>query len=109
LKKERPDAVWTYGGDPVTREIFKLLKRLDIPIVFAPHDLTHRGAAALMPIDYAVVPSESARRHYWETLGLACEILPPAADPAAIPIYCEFFSRVTHQPGPPLVPVEVGK
>ena len=81
LKRQRPDAVWTYGDDPVSREILELLKRLDIPIVFALHDLTHHDTAALAAIDYAVVPSEFARRHYWETLGLACQVLPPVVDP----------------------------
>jgi glycosyltransferase involved in cell wall biosynthesis len=80
LKKQRPDAVWTYGGDAVSGEVFKLLKRLDIPIVFALHDLTHRDAMAFLPFDYVVVPSESARQHYWTTMGLACQVLPPVTD-----------------------------
>ena len=49
----------------------KLLRRLDIPIVFALYDLTRNDARAFLPFDYVVVPSESARQHYWETLGLA--------------------------------------
>lgn len=110
LKKQRPDAVWTYGDDPLSREIVKLLKRLDIPIVFALHDLTHSNPAAFTPFDYVVVPSESARQHYWQTLGLACQVLPPVARAAEherlTPIYREFFSQITHQPGAPLVPKE---
>ena len=106
--------MWTYGDDPVSREILELLKRLDIPIVFALHDLTHHDTAALAAIDYAVVPSEFARRHYWETLGLACQVLPPVVDPGQwhpnglAPVYREFFGSITHQPGPPLVPREAG-
>ena len=80
MKKQRPDAAWTYGDDPVSGDILELLKRLDIPIVFALNGLTHNNTAMLNAIDYAVVPSEFARRHYWETLGLACQVLPPVVD-----------------------------
>ncbi len=99
--------MWTNADDPVSREIVRLLKRLDIPIVFSLHDLTHCDAAAFAAIDYAIVPSEIARRHYWNTLGLACQVLPPADDQnrdRLAPIYREFFGRLTHQPGSPLVP-----
>ncbi len=77
LKKQPPDAAWTYGDDPVSCEVIKLLKRLDIPVVFSVPDLAHRNTRMFLPMDYVVVPSEFARRHYWEALGLACEVLPP--------------------------------
>ena len=116
LRKQRPDAAWTYGDDPVSGDVLKLLRRLDIPIVFALNGLTHSNTAMLNVIDYAVVPTELARRHYWETLGLACQVLPPVPDMGKADeqshsdrlatIYQEFFSQITHQPGPPLVPKE---
>jgi hypothetical protein len=51
-----------------------MLKRIEIPIIFALHDLTQRDAAALMPIDYAVMASESARQHYPPMTALLAEI-----------------------------------
>ena len=69
-------------------------------------------------IDYVVVPSESARQHYWETLGLACQVLPPVVGPLnderpppdhlRRDLWRVLQPRFTHQPGPPLVPREAG-
>jgi len=38
--------VWTYGGDPVALAIQEIVKRLDIPIVFALHNLAYRDLGA---------------------------------------------------------------
>ena len=76
LDKNRPDVVWTYGGDPVSCELYRLIKRLGIPIVLALHNFAYRDAAVFGPIDYAVVPTEFAQRFYRETIGLECRKLP---------------------------------
>ena len=38
LRANRPDVVWTYGGDPVSLAVHVLARRLDIPVVFSMHD-----------------------------------------------------------------------
>ena len=118
LRRHCPDAAWTYGDDPVSREVVKLLKRLDIPIVIALDDLAHRNPALFELADYVVVPSQAARQHYWQAFGLASHVLPAVtlpADRAGQPdgfvaaIYRDFFRQVAHQPGAPLVPKEASR
>ncbi len=130
LRKNRPNVVWTYGNDPASAAVRVLAKRLDLPVLLAVHDSSYRETAPFRMVDYAVVPTEALRRHYWETLGLAALRLPYVVDPARVcaerqdggahrprepaqqwrpdplaPLYREFFGRLTHQPGPPLVPL----
>ncbi len=80
LRRNRPDLVWTYGGDPVSMALHKLVKMPGIPIVFALHNFAYRDAACFAPIDYTIVPTEFARRFYWETIGLKCHVLPLVMD-----------------------------
>jgi glycosyltransferase involved in cell wall biosynthesis len=80
LKKNRPDAVWTCGGDAVALQVQQIAKHLDIPVLFALHDLSFRDTAFFKSMDYVVVPNEFCRQHYWKTLGLACQKLPPVID-----------------------------
>ena len=80
LERSRPDVVLTYGWDPATCGMIALAKLLDIPVVFAIHSF---GYGTLLPFwnaDYCTVPSEFARRHYWESMGLACEELANPVD-----------------------------
>lgn len=84
LEADCPDAVLTYGGDPVTRAMVELTKRLDIPVVFGLHNLAYDAPEAFSGTDYAVVPSEFARTHYWDKLGLDCAVLPNAVDDESI-------------------------
>jgi hypothetical protein len=76
----RPGAVLTdcrYAGlGPLTR----LVKRWDIPIAVALLDAPHSSPMAFYDIDYCLVNSESSKRHYWETLALHCDLLPPVVD-----------------------------
>ncbi len=81
MRKNRPDLVWTYGGDPVSCELHQLVKQLGIPILFALHNFAYRDAAVFAPIDYAIVPTEFAQRFYRDTLGLQCRKLPLVMDP----------------------------
>ena len=80
LRRNRPDLVWTYGGHPVSMALHKLVKMLGIPIVFALHNFAYRDAAFFTPIDYTMVPTDFARRFYWETIGLKCQVLPLVMD-----------------------------
>ena len=80
LTKNRPDAVLTYGGDPVAELVMRLVKRLDIPIVFGLHNFGYPNPETFAATDYVVVPSEFSRQHHWQKLGLACQRLPYVID-----------------------------
>ena len=58
LTRNRPDVVWTYGGDPVSIVLQQLVKRLDIPILFALHNFAYRDPEAFRMADYVIVPTE---------------------------------------------------
>ena len=144
LTKNRPDAVWTCGIDPVSLEMQRLAMRLDIPIVLTVDDAAYSDDSVFQRADYAVVFSEQARQFHWKNIGLASLVLPPVVNPPKVagtvrvpsansvpgvpatfgdhishsagkhiqqehpdrlaPLYRDFFSSITHQPGPPLVP-----
>ena len=80
LRRNRPDLVWTYGGDPVSMALHKLVKALGIPILFALHNFAYRDPACFAPVDHVIVPTEFARRFYRETIGLKCHVLPLVMD-----------------------------
>ena len=80
LTKNRPDVVWTYGGDRVSLAVQKLVKRLDIPLLFALHNFTYSRGESFAAADYVAVPAEFARQHYWNSMGLASLVLPPVVD-----------------------------
>jgi glycosyltransferase involved in cell wall biosynthesis len=81
LTQNRPDVVWTYGGDPASRAIHRLVKQIDIPLVFFLHNFAYTSPEPFRLVDYALVPSQYARRFYWERIGLACQMLPLVIDP----------------------------
>jgi glycosyltransferase involved in cell wall biosynthesis len=76
----RPDVMLTYGWDAITQGMIALAKRQDIPVVFSIHNFAYTELTPFWKVDYCIVPSEFARRHYWETLGLACKALPNPVD-----------------------------
>jgi glycosyltransferase involved in cell wall biosynthesis len=82
--RNRPDVLVTYGGDPVAQEIVLRAKLRDIPVVFALHNFSYQEAEPFRRVDYVVVPSQFARQHYWEKLGLACQHLPNPIDPRRV-------------------------
>jgi glycosyltransferase involved in cell wall biosynthesis len=86
LKKNRPDLVWTYGGDPVSIALQHLVKQLGIPILFALHNLSYFDAEPFRLADRVVVPTEFARRHYRDALGLECDVLPLVVDPGRVSV-----------------------
>ena len=77
LAKNRPDVVWTYGGDPVSQTIHRLAKRRDIPVLFALHNFAYNDAEAFRHVDYVTVPANYSREYYWEEAGLG---LPDSAE-----------------------------
>jgi glycosyltransferase involved in cell wall biosynthesis len=76
LRKNRPDVVVTYGGDPVSIAVQRLAKRLGIKIVFWLHNFSYSDRTAFEAADYVIVPSEFSRQFYRERLGLECYVLP---------------------------------
>ncbi len=112
LEKNHPDVLLHFGANPICETLLAEAKTRDIPVVFWLHDLCYTDRSALRLADYVVVPTEFARQHYWETLGLACFMLPDVADaehaPTATPLYREFFRQIFLQPGPPYIPNRTG-
>ena len=98
LERTRPDVLWTYGGDPVSLVVQQMAKERGIPIVFWLHNFSYSDLAAFRFADRVVVPTEFARRHYREKLGLECEVLPLVVDPERVGVRSLGFSR---NPGPP--------
>jgi len=84
LKEQRPDVVWTYGGDPSAYAIQRLAKRLDIPVLFALHNFAYFDPAAFVATDYVIVFSEFSRQYYWDAMRLACQKFPLVIDPRRV-------------------------
>jgi glycosyltransferase involved in cell wall biosynthesis len=76
LRKNRPDIVWTYGGDPVSIAVQRLAKRLGIYVLFALHNFSYFDRTAFESVDCITVPAEFSRRYYREKLGIECRVLP---------------------------------
>ena len=105
LETSRPDVLLHFGDDPISTKLIEEAKARDIPVIFWLEDLSCTDRTVLRPADYVVVPSKSARRHYWETLGLACVALPKGE--GAADAYREFFSNIFPQPGVPYMPARI--
>ncbi len=86
LDRFRPGVVWTYGGDPAAMALQAMAKRRGIAVVFALHNFSYTDRAPFAMADRVVVPTEFARRHYREKLGLECEVLPLAIDPERVKV-----------------------
>jgi glycosyltransferase involved in cell wall biosynthesis len=75
LDAYQPDVLLTYGGDPITIGMIAEAKRRQIPVVFALHNFAYTNPQFLANVDYCLVASEFARRHYREKVGLECQAL----------------------------------
>ncbi len=84
LRRNRPDLVWTFGGDPIFCELHRTVKQLGIPVILALHNLAYRDAAVFSTIDCAIVPTEFAQRFYRDAIGLECRKLPLVMDGARV-------------------------
>ena len=49
-------------------------------MVFAFHNFAYKHSGHFSKIDYCIVPSEFARRHYRDRVGLDCQALPNPVD-----------------------------
>ncbi len=76
LDSFRPDVLLTIDSDSISLGMVALAKRRDIPVVFVVHNFSYRSLSPFWRIDYCTVPSEFARRFYWDNVGLACHTLP---------------------------------
>jgi glycosyltransferase involved in cell wall biosynthesis len=86
LREQRPDLVWTYGGDSSAYAIQRLAKRLDIPVLFALHNFCYFAPDAFVATDHVVVFSEFSRQYYWDSMRLACQRLPLVIDPRRVAV-----------------------
>ena len=86
LKEQRPQVVWTYGGDPDAHVLQRLAKRLDIPVLFALHNFCYFDPVAFVASDYVMVFSEYSRKYYWDSLRLACQKVPLVIDPRRVEV-----------------------
>ncbi len=80
LDADRPDAVVTYGGDPLAETLIRLAKNRNLPLVFWLHNFAYHDPQAFALADYVIVPSQFNRHFYWESIGLACQVLPLVVD-----------------------------
>jgi glycosyltransferase involved in cell wall biosynthesis len=80
LRANRPDLVWTYGGDPVSRHLHRIVRQLEIPLLFELHNFAYLDHSMFAATDHVIVPTEFARRFYQEKLGLESEVLPLVVD-----------------------------
>ena len=71
----RPDVMLTYGGDPTTAGMIARARRRGIPVVFALHNFAYTNPRFFANVDYCLVASEFARRHYRDKVGLDCQAL----------------------------------
>ncbi len=84
LDADPPDAVLTYGGDPLAAAMRELTRRRKIPVVFALHNFAYHDPRAFAQVDYVVVPSQFSKDFYRRRLGLECHVLPNVIDPQRV-------------------------
>ncbi len=91
LRKNRPDIVVTYGGNPVSIAVQRLVKGMRVSpslpaplpaaegspvLVFWLRNFSYHHRKPFELVDYVIVPSEFSKRYYREKLGLQCNVLP---------------------------------
>jgi glycosyltransferase involved in cell wall biosynthesis len=101
LETVRPQLLLGYGGDPVSLELFRMAKARGSVVVFLLHNLAYGRPETFAGVDHVVVPSEFARKHYREKLGLESRVLPCIIDPLrveALPRQPQFVTMVSPLP-----------
>jgi hypothetical protein len=76
----RPDVLLTYGGDAIMQGMIAVARLRGITVVFGLDNFGYTQAQHFSQVDSCIVPSEFARRHYRDTLGLDCRTLPNPVD-----------------------------
>jgi glycosyltransferase involved in cell wall biosynthesis len=61
-----------------------LAKRRDIVVVVSIHNFYYTNPWILRNVDYCYVPSEFARRYYWDNFAIDCKVLPNPIDWSAV-------------------------
>jgi glycosyltransferase involved in cell wall biosynthesis len=84
LDRVCPDVLMTYGGDAMARSMIAMAKARGMSVFFFLHNFDYHNRDMFASVDRAVVPSEFARWHYRETIGMACRLLPLVVDPARV-------------------------
>ena len=84
FERFRPQVLSTYGGLAASLELMRMARRADIPVVFHLHNFEYHKPATFADAAAVVVPSDFARRHYAETLGLDCTAIPNPIDPRRV-------------------------
>jgi glycosyltransferase involved in cell wall biosynthesis len=75
LDTYRPDVMLTYGGDPITMGMIAQARQREIPVVFTLHNFAYTNSEFFSHVDYCLVASDFARRHYRDRVGLDCQAL----------------------------------
>jgi glycosyltransferase involved in cell wall biosynthesis len=76
LERFRPQVLLTYGGHPANTELMARAKRAGTKVVFFLRNLAYTDAKLFADTAGVLVASEFARRHYLQTLGLNCTVIP---------------------------------
>ncbi|HEY8505674.1 MAG TPA: hypothetical protein VIL46_13910, partial [Gemmataceae bacterium] len=76
-----PDVVLTYGGHPVGPHLIRRAQRRGRKVVFCLLNFAYPDPSFLREADALWVPSELARRHYREMIGLEAQAVPWPWDP----------------------------
>jgi glycosyltransferase involved in cell wall biosynthesis len=80
VQRFRPEVVLTYGGDPASRGVVQVAKKIGARVVFWLHNFAYPDAAAFAGCAAVVVPSGFSRDHHRKALGIKCVALPPVID-----------------------------
>lgn len=103
LERFRPQVLSTYGGTAASLELMGRARRLGIAVVFSLHNFEYQRAATFADAAAVVVPSDFARRHYAERLGLDCTVIANPIDPRRVvaeepaPRYATFVNPVAEK------------
>ena len=84
LGRFRPQVLSTYGGTAASLELMGRARRMGIAVTFNLHNFEYRRPATFADAAAVIVPSEFARRHYAEALGLDCVAIPNPIDPRRV-------------------------
>jgi hypothetical protein len=87
----RPEVLLTYGGHWLALEVMTRARRLGVKVVFALHNYAYTDAGLFRAADAVLLPSQTSRDHYWQTLGMESTAIPGPFDEARV--LCEDGER----------------
>lgn len=77
MRRFRPQVVLTYGGDPASRGVVRVAKRVGARVVFRLHNFAYPTVESFAGCDVVAVPSVFSREHHRVALGLDCAVVRP--------------------------------